>query len=140
MSRWLVDAGPMVAALNASDPAHRAVVRALGGFTGSLWTTGSAVTEAMHFLRRAPLGPRRLAELVDATSISIREVTSPAALLAATTLMERYADTPMDFADATLVLLADEIAERRILTLDRRGFSTFRTTRKEPFELVLDVF
>jgi len=36
--------------------------------------------------------------------------------------MARYDDTPMDFADATLVALAEEFGGGHVLTLDRRGF------------------
>ena len=50
----------------------------------------------------------------------------------------RYADTPMDFADATLVLLAERLAVHEILTLDRRGFNTYRLSNGAAFELVLD--
>jgi len=50
----------------------------------------------------------------------------PADLGQAVLLMEKYADTPMDFADATLILLADVRKTRQICTLDRRGFTTFR--------------
>ena len=44
-----------------------------------------------------------------------------------------------DFADATLVLLAEAIGVRDILTLDRRGFSTYRTPRRGSLRLVLDM-
>jgi predicted nucleic acid-binding protein len=44
----------------------------------------------------------------------------------------------MDFADATLVLLAEALGVRDILTLDRRGFSTYRTRPRGGFRLVLD--
>ena len=52
--------------------------------------------------------------------------------------MEKYADTPMDFADATLVLLAEALGQNEILTLDRRGFTVFRTRRGRQFRRVLD--
>jgi predicted nucleic acid-binding protein len=45
----------------------------------------------------------------------------------------------MDFADATLVLLAEGLQVHRVLTLDRRGFSTYRTREGRPLELVLDL-
>jgi predicted nucleic acid-binding protein len=44
----------------------------------------------------------------------------------------------MDFADATLVLLADLLEISDVLTLDRRGFSTYRTASGNGFRLVLD--
>jgi uncharacterized protein len=53
-------------------------------------------------------------------------------------LMTRYEDTPMDFADATLVLLAEELGVTDILTLDRRGFSTYRTATGKAFRLRLE--
>jgi len=52
--------------------------------------------------------------------------------------MERFADAPMDFADATLVLLAKGLNVHDILTLDRRGFSIYRTRGRRPLRLVLD--
>ena len=52
--------------------------------------------------------------------------------------MDRYADRPMDFADATLVLLAQRLDVHEVLTLDRRGFHTYRTADGRPFRLVLD--
>lgn len=51
--------------------------------------------------------------------------------------MHRYADTPMDFADATLVVLAGELETKQVLTLDERGFRTYRYGRNAAFHLVL---
>jgi uncharacterized protein len=48
-------------------------------------------------------------------------------------------DTPMDFADATLVALAEQLGLSDILTLDCRGFSTYKTSKGKRFRLVLDV-
>jgi predicted nucleic acid-binding protein len=68
----------------------------------------------------------------------IYDLSQPTELHAAAELMERFSDTPMDYADASLVLLAEALAVRDILTLDRRGFSTYRTWRRHAFSLVLD--
>jgi hypothetical protein len=51
--------------------------------------------------------------------------------------MEKYSDTPMDFADATLVGLAQELEIDRVLTLDERGFRAYRHGRNRHFRLVL---
>jgi hypothetical protein len=53
--------------------------------------------------------------------------------------MEKYSDTPMDFADATLVLLAEALGIEDTLTLDRRGFATYRTRNGRPLSSVLDM-
>lgn len=49
-------------------------------------------------------------------------------------LMERYADLPMDFADASLVVLAENLGHGRILTVDRHDFRTYRWNERNPFE------
>jgi predicted nucleic acid-binding protein len=41
-------------------------------------------------------------------------------------LMKQYADLPMDLADASLVVVAEELDETRILTTDQRDFSIYR--------------
>jgi hypothetical protein len=51
-------------------------------------------------------------------------------------LMRRYADVPMDYADATLVALADRLRLRHVFTLDRKGFRTYRGARGIPLEIV----
>ena len=49
--------------------------------------------------------------------------------------MEKYHDVPMDFADATLVVLAEETGIHEIFTLDLRGFQVFRILGKKPFTI-----
>lgn len=51
-------------------------------------------------------------------------------------LLRRYADVPMDYADATLVALADRLRLDRIFTTDRKGFRTYRGVRGVGLELV----
>ena len=53
-------------------------------------------------------------------------------------LMNKYADTPMDFPDATLLWTAEQTGTENVLTLDRRGFSSFRFGRNRRFKLLLD--
>ncbi len=84
-----------------------------------------------------PTGPVSFAELFLASGMRVAESTQPSQVFAAAELMAKYADTPMDFADATLVLLAEELGVMDILTLDRRGFSTYRTGKGKAFRLVL---
>lgn len=138
MSDWLIDTGPIVAYLDAADDGHVRVVERLDRFSGRLITTGAVVTEAMYFVSATALGPRRLAEFVANSGMRVFDLAQPAELHAAVGLMERYADTPMDYADATLVLLADALRIHDVLTLDRRGFSTYRAASRKDFRLVLE--
>ena len=136
MRTWLLDTGPIVAYLDRKDPRHHDVAPVWEEFPGRFATTGAVITEALQLLSTAP-GPGLLAELVLRSGMEVRDLCQPRPLRQAALLMERYADTPMDFADATLVLLAEEIDVDEILTLDRRGFSVFRIARRRPFRLVV---
>jgi uncharacterized protein len=49
--------------------------------------------------------------------------------------MVRHADMPLDFADASLIALAEEFGIGRILTLDRRGFGTYRWRQTRVFTI-----
>ncbi len=52
------------------------------------------------------------------------------------TLMRRYKDLPMDFADATLVHVANREKIREVFTLDRRDFSVYRLKRNQSFTIL----
>jgi hypothetical protein len=135
---WLVDTGPLVAYLDATDPAHPDVAACLDAFTGQLVTSSAVITEAMHLVAAARDGPRLLAEFVTASGIQVYDLSRPPELDEAVVLMEKYADAPMDFADATLVLLAEGLSVHEILTLDRRGFTIYRTRQRRALRMVLD--
>ena len=74
----------------------------------------------MYFVSELPNGPMSFAEFLIASGTHIVSPASPREVLAAAQLMYQYRDTPMDFADATLVLLAGQTGTTDILTLDRR--------------------
>ena len=59
------------------------------------------------------------------------------ALVRASSLMRRYQDLPMDLADASLVILAEQLGEGRILSTDMRDFSGYRWKNKLPFTNLL---
>jgi predicted nucleic acid-binding protein len=52
-----------------------------------------------------------------------------ASLLRAFELMETYADRPMDLADASLIVAAEEFKTRKVVTVDRDDFQTYRIRR-----------
>jgi predicted nucleic acid-binding protein len=134
---WLLDTGPLVAYLDADDRQHARVASALDSFSGRLVTTNAVITEAMFFLQDVAGGPTQLAAFISASATHIYDLAQPAELEQAARLMERYRDTPMDYADATLVLLAEALNVSAVLTLDQHGFGTYRTRSRKVFKLVL---
>lgn len=138
MNVWLVDTGPLVAYLDSREAEHEQVGSVLDGFIGVLATTSAVVTEVMHFVGRVRNGAIAFSELISRSGMRIHGLCEPADIRDASELMHRYADTPMDFADATLVLLAERLAATDILTLDRRGFNTYRLPNGSHFNIVLE--
>jgi len=136
---WLIDTGPLVAYLDAADPAHARVAPCLDHFAGQLATTSAVITETMYFVSSNPQGPRLCAEFIVASGTQVYDFTQPTELSESVALMERYVDTPMDYADATLVLLAEGLGVADVVTLDRRGFAAYRTRQGKSFCLVLDL-
>lgn len=73
MRTWIADTGPLVAYLDASDPAHAEVAERWDSFAGRLVTTSAVVAEAMYFVSENPRGPCHLAELAAASALEIFE-------------------------------------------------------------------
>ena len=137
MSAVLLDTGPVVASLDRRDPQHQWVMQRFASVTGRVLTTGAVITEATFFLQDIRGGIRHLTGLIEALQIEIWDCFRLDRLHAAEKLMSNYADTPMDFADATLVLAAENFGFARIATLDERGFRVFRYNRNKRFQLVM---
>jgi len=130
--RLLLDTGPLVAILDRRDRWHAACVAAVAGFTGRCVTTEAVVTEACHLLSHVSSGAVSCLGFLLRTGTEIVPMTEPR-LHRVTALMTKYADLPMDYADATLVAAAEALGLREVFTLDRRGFSVYRALDREPF-------
>lgn len=138
MTRWLVDAGPLVSYLDRADPFHERCAEALDEFAGELLTTDAVIVEAMHLLADVRNGPQALVDFLEKSETRVHERTQLPWLHKAAAMMRKFVDVPMDFADATLVLLAHETRIHHIATLDHRGFSTFRAAAGKRFQLVIE--
>jgi hypothetical protein len=53
-------------------------------------------------------------------------------------LMSQYETLPMDFADASLIILAEHLGHGRIVSTDRRDFHAYRWKNHHPFHNLLD--
>lgn len=51
------------------------------------------------------------------------------------TLMKKYSDTPMDFADASLIAVAESLNTSKILTSDS-DFEVYRVNGRTRFEII----
>src|SRR5205085_5407874 len=104
----LTDTGPLVALVDAGEPEHETCRRALDRVSSPMLTTWPVFTEAMHLLGDAGgwLAQRVLWQMRERRALDVADLEF-AAVERARSLMEKYRDTPMDLADATLVALAE---------------------------------
>ena len=129
----LTDAGPLVALIDADEADHEICVQSLQVLTLPLLTTWPAFTEAMYLLGRAggSVGQQALWKLRANRRLDVADL-SPDAFRRSAVLMAKYADRPMDLADATLVALAEERGLKQIFTL-ADDFRIYRIHGRTPF-------
>ena len=134
----LVDTGPLVALFDPRDGQHECCVRVLRSVPGPLGTTVPVLTEAFHLLDPGSQGSAALRAFVSKGGLSVWWF-EPSSLPRAFELMDRYADHPMDLADASLVVAAESLNTRKVFTLDRRDFRVYRVRRghrEHAFEVI----
>ncbi len=130
----LLDTGPWVALIDKDEKAHPLCVEWFTSFSGQLYSTEPVLTEVLYLLnfslkaQQAALDYvlRDIVTLIPSNVHSLKTIRS---------LMEKYSDLPMDFADATLVSLANESEVINIVTLDHRDFAIYRTSNNHGFEI-----
>lgn len=131
----LIDAGPLVALLHADDNDHARCVSALKDLRGPLYSTWMPVTEAMYLLNFSSNAQSALLQMLERQAVRILPI-APGDLAAIRASMIKYRDLPMDFADASLVHVAEREGCNRIFTLDARDFSVYRLSANKTFELI----
>ena len=124
----LVDTGPLVALFDPADGQHERCARTLKGLREPIQTTVPVLTEAFHMLGPESRGSDRLREFIASGGLSVWFFDRPS-LTRAFELMEVYADHPMDLADASLIVAAEALQTRRVFTVDRKDFETYRVRR-----------
>jgi predicted nucleic acid-binding protein len=134
-SELLLDTGAFVALIDRSEKRHADCVAALDAWTGAIVTTEAVVTETLYLLGPQWGSQKPCLEFFSRGAFLLAP-SSQGSLRRVAALMERYSNVPMDFADATLVALGEELDTDAVFTLDRRGFSTYRLNQRKPFRLV----
>ena len=132
MRNIIVDTGPLVALFHARDRHHEAAKAVLESNPAVLVSTWPVITEACHFLAQA--GRRALLTFVRRGALRV-EALSVEDVPQLDELLARY--ERMDFADATLVLIAEKTGITEIFTIDRRDFEAYRTRSGRRLRLLL---
>ena len=121
----LIDAGPLVALVDADDQHHSKCVAALKELREPLATVWPPLVEAMYLLSDLPPGQDALWEMLERGAVLLLPLDSKD-IPRIRELMRKYANRPMDLADASLLRVAEREGLRKIFTVDRRDFSVYR--------------
>ena len=137
MSSILVDTGPLVALADKRDRAHPDCKAFLATYRGRLVTTWAVLTEFSH-LAPSVSATLPLYRWIDKGGLELLPL-GREELVRAIDWIEKYADRPMDLADASLVVLAEQLGEGRILSTDTRDFGAYRWKNTKPFSNLMEV-
>lgn len=131
----LADAGALFALVDKREDAHVRCQQTLRRLPKPIFTTWPCFTEAMYLAYRAGGFPMQLAlwRYVDNRVVIFHDL-SEADIERTKALMEKYRDTPMDMADASLVAAAEARDIKQVFTLDS-DFYVYQRYDKEPFEV-----
>lgn len=133
MPSTLVDSGPLIALFDRDDRHHRRVASFLEAERLELVTTWPVLTEVSALLPRA--AALDFVEYVCRGGVVVENLGQDD-LGVMLSLGRKYADVPMDFADASLVALAMRAGMDTILSLDR-DFDIYRLAHKKSFRNLL---
>lgn len=125
----LIDAGPLVAIVDADDQHHAECVATLEGVREPLATVWPPIVEAMYLLTDLPKAREALWQMLERGGVQLLplDITDAPRMRE---LMDKYADRSMDLADAALLRAAEREGIRKIFTVDRRDFSIYRLNNR----------
>ena len=130
----LIDSGAMIALLDDNDQWHDDCQEAFASLRLPLATTLAALVEVFHRFTWKPYRHAQVWRIVRSGSICVLRIDDND-WAEIERLMLKYADQPMDFADATLVRLAEREGLTTILTVDR-DFEVYRIGGRKAFRVL----
>lgn len=130
--RAIMDTGPWVALIDRSEGKHNQSVEWFRQFEGDIFSSEAVLTEVLYLLNSSSKAQSAAFDFVLNGAITI-VASDLESLRKAKKLMAKYSDVPMDYADATLVCLADDLSIPHVVTFDVRGFGIYRLSLKRPF-------
>ena len=131
----ILDSGPWVALIDRSESRHNQCVQWLKNFSGMLYSTEAVLTEVLYILNFSITAQCAALDFVLESVVEIVP-SNTESLKKTKKLMKKYADLPMDFADATLVCLAMETGMQDIVTFDKKDFSIYKLAKRKNFTIM----
>lgn len=128
-----MDTGPLVAWFCARDSHHEWAIKAFECLPAGVLVCESVLTEACHLIAKDGVPAPAVLKLVEQNDLVL--LTLSGEIAEVRSLMERYADTPMDFADACVTRLAEMHDDATVCTTDS-DFLVYRKNRNQMIPLL----
>jgi len=132
MKSTLIDAGPLIALFNKNDKYHKQIKEFIKNYTGTLITTWPVLTEVSHMLDFNIQTQIDFLTWVQLGAVKIENIDN-ADILRIIDLSKKYSNVPMDLADASLVVLSENLNIKEIITIDS-DYYIYRTIDKVMIE------
>ncbi len=137
-SLLLIDTGFWVALFSRTDTDHNAAIALKPVIHQRRWiTTWPVLTEVCHLLQKKPQLADAVFTLFVRDAFTIFEM-GKQHVPRIQELMEKYKKLPMDLADASLVIAAEEMDCHDIVSTDRRDFGIYRFKNHKPFHNLMN--
>ena len=130
MKSIVVDSGPLIALFDGSDAYHRQAVAFVKGVSGPLVTNLPVVTEVVYVLDFSHQAQRDF--LFWAEQALTLDTETRADFPRIRALLDKYADLPADFADASLIALCERLGTTTVASVDS-DFTIYRSRGRQPF-------
>ena len=128
----MMDTGQWVALIDRSEERHKECVEWLKDFKDNILSSEAVLTEVLFLLNFSQRAQSAAIDFVLSGAIIIVP-SSLESLKRTKRLMEKYKDIPMDYADATLVSIAEDFSITHIVSFDAIDFGIYRMSSKQPF-------
>ena len=124
--KHILDAGPLIAALNSQDQHHRWASDTLERLGPPFYSCPEVVAEAAAMTGQ----PAAIVEMIQSEEIILAfDLSAQTASVLA--LLKKYRDREMDLADACIVRMTELMRDCRVVTVDRRDFSVYRRNGRD---------
>jgi len=130
----LIDSGPLIALFDKDDKYHKKILKFIKEKQYKFISTTAVLTEVTHMLDFNINVQINFLEWIMNEGVIIHEIKQEN-IVRIIELTKKYCDRPMDFADATLVIAAEKIGIKKIISIDS-DFDVYRLPGKVKIENV----
>ena len=130
----VLDSGPIIALFDAGDAYHHRALEFVRQTRAKLISTMAVITESMYVLEESLPARKNLLAWIQRGGLALHELEA-GDFERVSELLEKYADLPMDFTDAVVLVLCERLGTNHVASVDR-DFTIYRYKGRGKFNNV----